>query len=85
MAKYTKEEQKMMKAIRRKNRDKNKNMYRKLIDELQAEGWKLSDIRSRYKVVLSVKDKKDCLAQDIDPFSKEGVIYIGDRDYENRK
>jgi hypothetical protein len=66
------------KNIRHKNLEKNKHSYNKLKNQLVPKEMKLYQFRKWYHPTLSTKEKDTLLELGIDPWSVEGIKYVGD-------
>lgn len=66
------------KQIRSENLKKNKHAYGKLKAMLVPNKMKLSQFRKYYHPVLSVNEKEILIAMKLDPWSVEGLKYVGD-------
>lgn len=66
------------KKIRSKNIKKNKGSYNKLKEMLVPKEMKLHVFRKYYHPVLSKEEKETLIKLGIDPWSLEGLKYIGD-------
>ncbi|EJU08395.1 hypothetical protein [Fusobacterium hwasookii] len=69
---------KLRKQRRSKNLKKNKNAYRILKEMIVPNELKLWQFRKYYHPVLSIKEKDIVLNIGLDPWSVEGLKYIGD-------
>ena len=69
---------KRRKEYRHKNREKNKHAYVELRKQLVPRKLKLSQFRKWYHPTLSTKEKDVLLGLGIDPWSVEGIKYVGD-------
>ncbi|MBR4344189.1 MAG: hypothetical protein IKP88_16070 [Lachnospiraceae bacterium] len=72
------EKTKEIKKLRSKNLKKNKNAYNELKKLLVPKEMKLCEFRKYYHPVLSSKEKEMLIGLGMDPWSKEGLKYIGD-------
>lgn len=61
-----------------KNLEKNKHAYAKLREQLVPDKMKLSQFRKWYHPTLSTKEKDILLGLGFDPWSVEGIKYVGD-------
>lgn len=66
------------KKYRHKNLEKNKHAYVELRKQLVPKKMKLSQFRKWYHPTLSTKEKEVLLGLEIDPWSVEGIKYVGD-------
>ncbi len=66
------------KKIRHKNLEKNKHSYAKLKKQLVPKEMKLYQFRKWYHPTLSAKEKDIVLELGLDPWSIEGIKYVGD-------
>lgn len=66
------------KKYRHKNLEKNKHAYVELRKQLVPKKMKLSQFRKWYHPTLSTKKKEVLLGFGIDPWSVEGIKYVGD-------
>lgn len=66
------------KKYRHKNLEKNKHAYVELRKQLVTKKMKLSQFRKWYHPTLSTKEKEVLLGLEIDPWSVEGIKYVGD-------
>ena len=66
------------KKYRHKNLEKNKHAYVVLRKQLVPKKMKLSQFRKWYHPTLSTKEKEVLLGLEIDPWSVEGIKYVGD-------
>ena len=66
------------KKIRHKNIEKNKHAYAQLKNQLVPKEMKLYRFRRWYHPTLSTKEKDTLLELGIDPWSIEGIKYVGD-------
>lgn len=66
------------KKIRHKNIEKNKHAYAQLKNQLVPKEMKLYQFRRWYHPTLSTKEKDTLLELGIDPWSIEGIKYVGD-------
>lgn len=66
------------KKYRHKNLEKNKHAYVELRKQLVPKKMKLSQLRKWYHPTLSTKEKEVLLGLEIDPWSVEGIKYVGD-------
>lgn len=66
------------KKIRHKNIEKNKHAYAQLKNQLVPKEMKLYQFRRWYHPTLSTKEKDALLELGIDPWSIEGIKYVGD-------
>lgn len=57
---------------------KNKNAYRRLKEMMVPNELKLWQFRKYYHPVLSIKEKEIILNMGLDPWSTEGLKYVGD-------
>lgn len=69
---------KRRKEYRHKNLEKNKHAYVELRKQLVPRELKLSQFRKWYHPMLSTKEKDVLLGLGIDPWSVEGIKYVGD-------
>ena len=69
---------KKQKKYRHKNLEKNKHAYAKLREQLVPDKMKLSQFRKWYHPTLSTKEKDILLGLGLDPWSVEGIKYVGD-------
>ena len=68
-------ERKHMRSI---NLKKNKNAYTRLKNMMVPHEMKLPQFRKYYHSVLSVSEKETLINIGIDPWSVEGLKYVGD-------
>lgn len=66
------------KKYRHKNLEKNKHAYAKLREQLVPDKMKLNQFRKWYHPTLSTKEKDILLGLGLDPWSVEGIKYVGD-------
>ena len=66
------------KKYRHKNLEKNKHAYAKLREHLVPDKIKLSQFRKWYHHTRSTKEKDILLGLGLDPWSVEGIKYVGD-------
>ena len=66
------------KKYRHKNLEKNKHAYAKLREQLVPYKMKSSQFRKWYHPTLSTKEKDILLGLGLDPWSVEGIKYVGD-------
>lgn len=66
------------KEKRSKNLKKNKGAYAKLKQMLVPSKMSLSTFRRYYHPVLTTQEKEDLITLGIDPWSLEGLKYLGD-------
>lgn len=66
------------KKYRHENHEKNKHAYAQLRDQLVPKEMKLYQFRKWYHPTLSTKEKDVLLELGIDPWSIEGIKYVGD-------
>lgn len=69
---------KTRKKHRHKNLEKNKHAYAKLREQLVPDKMKLSQFRKWYHPTMSTKEKDILLGLGLDPWSVEGIKYVGD-------
>lgn len=72
------EERKVKKKKRSKNLKKNKGAYNKLKQMLVPNEMNLGKFRKYYHPILSSKEKEILLLHRINPWSIEGLKYVGD-------
>lgn len=70
--------EKERKHMRLSNLKKNKNAYNRLKMILVPEKMKLAQFRKYYHSVLSVREKEVLINMGLDPWSIEGLKYVGD-------
>lgn len=70
--------EKERKHMRLSNLKKNKNAYNRLKMMLVPEKMKLAQFRKYYHSVLSVREKEVLINMGLDPWSIEGLKYVGD-------
>ena len=70
--------EKERKRIRSRNLKKNKNAYNRLKEIMVPQKMKLAQFRKYYHSVLSVSEKEILLGMELDPWSVEGLKYVGD-------
>lgn len=70
--------EKERKHLRSKNLKKNKNAYNRLKNMMVPHEMKLAQFRKYYHSVLSVSEKEILISMGIDPWSVEGLKYVGD-------
>lgn len=70
--------EKERKQLRMEKLKKNKNAYKRLKNMLVPSEMGLEQFRKYYHPVLSVKEKEVLLNLGIDPWSIEGLKYVGD-------
>lgn len=66
------------KLQRTSNLKKNQNSYSKLKDKMVPKELKLAQFRKFYHPVLSTHEKECLLNMGLDPWSIEGLKYVGD-------
>ena len=71
----TEAEEKFIKPL---NLKKNKNAYNRLKAIMVPEKMKLAQFRKYYHSVLSVREKEVLINMGLDPWSVEGLKYVGD-------
>ena len=69
---------KQRKKYRHKNLEKNKHAYAQLKNQLVPKKMKLSQFRKWYHPTLSTKEKDTLIGMGLDPWSVEGIKYVGD-------
>lgn len=70
--------EKERKQFRSVNLKKNKNAYRRLKNMMVPNEMKLAEFRKYYHPVASGIEKEILISMGIDPWSIEGIKYIGD-------
>lgn len=70
--------EKERKHMRSANLKKNRNAYNKLKAMLVPDEMKLAQFRKYYHSVLTVSEKEVLISMGIDPWSVEGLKYVGD-------
>ena len=70
--------EKERKRMRSANLKKNKNAYNRLKAIMVPEKMKLAQFRKSYHSVLSVWEKEVLINMGLDPWSVEGLKYVGD-------
>ena len=70
--------EKERKHIRSTNLKKNRNAYNRLKSMMVPNEMKLAQFRKYYHPVLSVSEKEVLINMGIDPWSVEGLKYVGD-------
>ena len=70
--------EKERKHLRSKNLKKNKNAYNRLKNMMVPHEMKLAQFIKYYHSVLSVSEKEILISMGIDPWSVEGLKYVGD-------
>lgn len=70
--------EKERKQFRSVNLKKNKNAYRRLKNMMVPNEMKLAEFRKYYHPVASGSEKEILISMGIDPWSIEGIKYIGD-------
>lgn len=66
------------KHFRSINLKKNKNAYSRLKNMMVPKEMKLAEFRKYYHPVASTQEKKILIGMGIDPWSIEGIKYLGD-------
>ncbi|MGN9163015.1 hypothetical protein [Clostridium sulfidigenes] len=70
--------EKERKHMRSANLKKNKNAYSKLKSMMVPQELKLAQFRKYYHSVLSTAEKEIVIKMGLDPWSVEGIKYVGD-------
>lgn len=70
--------EKERKHMRSANLKKNRNAYKKLKTMLVPDEMRLAQFRKYYHSVLTVSEKEVLISMGIDPWSIEGLKYVGD-------